>query len=103
MSMDAEVAVADRPGKPRTTFRRTWSRSTRSRQVFVIVGGLIVAAFLIAAIAPGLLTSQNPNALYAGRRQPRLAPGTGWAPMSSAGTSMRDWSMARGHRSSCPY
>jgi len=67
MSMDADVAVAGgRPEVPRTTFRRTWSRSARSRQVFVVVGGLIVLVFLIAAIAPGLLTSHNPSALYSG-------------------------------------
>ena len=32
----------------------------------MIVGGLIVAVFLVAAIAPGLLARQNPYALYAG-------------------------------------
>ena len=66
MSMDVELAVVGRAEISQTGFRRTWSRSTRSRQVFVIVGGLIVAVFLIAAIAPGLLTSHNPDALYSG-------------------------------------
>ena len=60
------VVPASRPDLPQTIFRRTWSRSARSRQIFVIAGGLIVAVFLVAAIAPGLLARQNPYALYAG-------------------------------------
>jgi len=42
-----------------------WSQSERSRRVFLIVGSVIVAVFVIAAIAPQVFTSQNPNALYA--------------------------------------
>lgn len=64
--MDVELAVADRAETSQTIFRRSWSRSTRSRQVFIVTGGLIVAVFLVAAIAPGLLTSHNPDALYVG-------------------------------------
>lgn len=75
MSTDTEPAVTGRPEMPETTFRRTWSRSARSRQVFVIAGGLIVAIFLIAAIAPGLLASRNPDALYVA--QPLAPPGGG--------------------------
>lgn len=75
MSTDTEPAVTGRPEMPETTFRRTWSRSARSRQVFVIAGGLIVAIFLIAAIAPGLLASHNPDALYVA--QPLAPPGGG--------------------------
>jgi peptide/nickel transport system permease protein len=75
MSVDVEVAPAGRPEIPQTTFRRTWSRSARSRQVFVIVGALIVALFLVAAIAPRLLTSHSPDALYAG--PPLAGPGSG--------------------------
>lgn len=75
MSMDVEVTAAGRPEIAQATFRRIWSRSTRTRQVFVVVGGLIVAIFLVAAIAPGLLTSHSPNALYAG--PPTAAPGGG--------------------------
>jgi peptide/nickel transport system permease protein len=33
--------------------------------VFLIVGSVIVAVFVIAAVVPQLFTSQNPNALYA--------------------------------------
>ena len=39
------------------------------------VGGLIVAVFLVAAIAPGLLTSHKPDALYVG--PPPAAHGSG--------------------------
>jgi peptide/nickel transport system permease protein len=66
MSADVELVPASRPDIPETTFRRTWSRSARSRRIFVIVGGLIVAVFVIAAIVPGLLARQDPYALYAG-------------------------------------
>ena len=41
----------------------------------MIVGGLIVVVFLVAAIAPGLLTSHSPYTLYAG--PPTAAPGSG--------------------------
>jgi peptide/nickel transport system permease protein len=75
MSTDVELAATGRPGIPQTTRRRTWSRSTRSRQVFVIVGGLIVVVFLVAAIAPGFLTSHSPYTLYAG--PPTAPPGSG--------------------------
>jgi peptide/nickel transport system permease protein len=75
MSTDVELAAPGRPETPQTIFRRTWSRSARSRRVFVIAGGLIVAVFLVAAIAPGLLTSHNPDALYVG--PPLAAPGGG--------------------------
>jgi peptide/nickel transport system permease protein len=73
MSADVELVPASRPDVPQSTFRRTWSRSARSRQIFVLVGGLIVVVFLIAAIFPSLLTSQNPYSLYAG--PPLAAPG----------------------------
>jgi peptide/nickel transport system permease protein len=73
MSADVELAAASRPDLPQSVFRRTWSSSARSRQIFVIVGGLIVVVFLIAAIFPSLLTSQSPYALYAG--PPLAAPG----------------------------
>jgi peptide/nickel transport system permease protein len=75
MSADVELATVGQPEVSPATFRRTWSRSTRSRQAFVIVGGLIVAIFLIAAIAPGLLTRYNPDALYVG--PPLVSPGSG--------------------------
>lgn len=75
MSTDVEVAAAGRSETPQTAFRRTWSRSARSRRAFVIAGGTIVAVFLVAAIAPGLLTSHNPDTLYVG--QPLAAPGAG--------------------------
>jgi peptide/nickel transport system permease protein len=65
MSADVELATVQPEMSP-ATFRRTWSRSTRSRQAFVIVGGLIVAIFVIAAIAPGLLARSNPDSLYIG-------------------------------------
>lgn len=65
MSADVELATVQPEMSP-ATFRRSWSRSTRSRQVFVIVGGLIVAVFVIAAIAPGLLARSNPDSLYIG-------------------------------------
>ena len=41
-----------------------WSRSARSRRAFLIVGGLIVALFVTAAVAPQLFTGQSPLALY---------------------------------------
>jgi peptide/nickel transport system permease protein len=66
MSADVELATVGQPDASPATWRRSWSRSTRSRQVFVIVGGVIVAVFVIAAIAPGLLTRSNPDALYIG-------------------------------------
>jgi peptide/nickel transport system permease protein len=75
MSTDTDAPVTGRPEIPPATFRRTWSRSARSRQVFVIAGGLIVAIFLLAAIAPGLLAHTNPDALYAG--PPLSPPGAG--------------------------
>jgi peptide/nickel transport system permease protein len=66
MSADVELATLGQPEASPATFRRSWSRSSRSRQVFVIVGGLIVAIFVIAAIAPGLLARTNPDSLYIG-------------------------------------
>lgn len=75
MSTDVELAASGRSETPQTIFRRTWSRSARSRRAFVIAGGLIVAVFLVAAIAPGLLTSHNPYALYVG--PPLASPGGG--------------------------
>jgi peptide/nickel transport system permease protein len=72
MSADVELATVQPEISP-ATFRRTWSKSTRSRQVFVIVGGLIVAVFVIAAIAPGLLARSNPDSLYIG--PPLVGPG----------------------------
>jgi peptide/nickel transport system permease protein len=74
MSTDTDAAVTGRPGIPGATFRRTWSRSARSRQVFVIAGGLIVAVFLLAAIAPGLF-AHNPDGLYVA--PPLSPPGAG--------------------------
>jgi peptide/nickel transport system permease protein len=65
MSADVELATVQPEMSP-ATFRRTWSQSTRSRQAFVVVGGLIVAVFVIAAIAPGLLARSNPDSLYIG-------------------------------------
>lgn len=44
--------------------RTRWSQSTRSRRVFLVVGGVVVVVFVLAAIAPQLFTSQNPDALY---------------------------------------
>jgi peptide/nickel transport system permease protein len=75
MTMDVELAVAGRSEGSQTTLRRTWSRSARSRRAFVIAGGLIVFVFLVAAIAPGVLTSHNPDSLYVG--PPLAAPGGG--------------------------
>lgn len=66
MSMNVELAAAQGAEIRQPKSRRSWSRLARSQQVFIIAGGLIVAVFLVATIAPGLLTSQNPDALYAG-------------------------------------
>jgi peptide/nickel transport system permease protein len=55
------------------SLRRQWSQTSRAHAVFVVLGAIIVVVFVVAAIAPSLFTSQNPDALYSG--VPLAAPG----------------------------
>ena len=61
------VAVVDDAERPRGGFRhflRTW--------LFLIVGGAIVLAFVVMAVAPGLLIRHPPNEIYVG--EPLVGP-----------------------------
>jgi peptide/nickel transport system permease protein len=57
--------TVDLPRRRGALLKTRWSQSTRSRRVFLVAGSAIVVLFALAAIAPQVLTSQNPNALYA--------------------------------------
>jgi peptide/nickel transport system permease protein len=71
-------SVAIPPGSRRVrtpSLRRQWSKSSRGHLAFLVIGSLILAVFIVAAIAPSIFTSQQPDALYSGT--PLSAPGAG--------------------------
>lgn len=73
--MSSVVMPPTRRESRSSALRRQWTRTSRGHIAFLALGGLIVAVFIIAAVAPGLFTGHKPDALYAGT--PLTAPGGG--------------------------
>lgn len=67
-SLDAPPSISKLKSVP---LRRPWSHSSKGDIIFLALGGLIVAVFIVAAIDPSLFTKYNPDTLYTG---PPLAP-----------------------------
>jgi peptide/nickel transport system permease protein len=70
----SSVAIPPRRGLRSSPLRRQWTKTSRGHIAFLVLGGLIVAIFVVAAIAPEVFTSQKPDALYAGT--PLSRPGS---------------------------
>jgi peptide/nickel transport system permease protein len=64
--MSSVAMPPTRRGLRSSPLRRRWTKTSRGHIAFLVLGGLIVALFVVAAIDPRLFTSQMPDALYAG-------------------------------------